>query len=248
MSEHDDYAKDSPWASLQAYVVALGRWGWVVVGEIGLGVVGAVLDVAHVTHFPTQAWLTLILTGLIAPPFIAFHKLRLKRNELGREATVKPHVTVSIEPSWPDGVARLRIENKGGKGTFSACAQRMLHGCPNGPEWDVRWEGSFSRQQQISKNDHRFLQLVSMDWTAPPARPLAKFHTVEKEHLESSILDRTEHKISSYYHQVVPDNGVIEIEVRIVSDPELSFLCKPGYLVHLAEDGVSITEKAGGSQ
>lgn len=50
--------------------------------DISAGITGAYLDISGKASFPTLLWLLLLGLGLIIAPFIAFHNLRLKRDEL----------------------------------------------------------------------------------------------------------------------------------------------------------------------
>jgi len=68
--------------SLKEYITSLGRWVWVVLVDFILAGVGAYLDISNAAPIPTWVWLTLLLIGLIVAPFVAFHKLRLQRDEL----------------------------------------------------------------------------------------------------------------------------------------------------------------------
>ena len=68
--------------SLFEYIRALGRWGWVVLGDVIAGIAGAFLDISGIWRFPTWIWLILLIIGFIIVPFLAFHKLKLERDEL----------------------------------------------------------------------------------------------------------------------------------------------------------------------
>lgn len=68
--------------SLKEYVLSLGHWGWVVAIDVVYSVTGFVLDVSDAVSIPTEAWLIPLIVALVVAPFIAFHKLRLKRDAL----------------------------------------------------------------------------------------------------------------------------------------------------------------------
>ena len=69
-------------ASFKEYILSLGHWGWVVAIDVAYSVAGFVLDVSGATNFPTEAWLIPLIVALVVAPFIAFHKLKLKRDAL----------------------------------------------------------------------------------------------------------------------------------------------------------------------
>jgi hypothetical protein len=68
--------------SLKEYTLSLGHWGWIVAIDVVYSVTGLVLDVSRTTDFPTWAWLAPLIVALVVAPFIAFHRLRLKRDDL----------------------------------------------------------------------------------------------------------------------------------------------------------------------
>jgi hypothetical protein len=68
--------------SFKEYILSLGHWGWVVAVDVVYSVTGLVLDVSGVASIPTKAWLIPLIVALAIAPFIAFHKLRLKRDAL----------------------------------------------------------------------------------------------------------------------------------------------------------------------
>ena len=69
-------------ASFKEYVLSLGHWGWIVAVDVAYSIVGFALDVSGVTNFPREAWLIPLIAALVIAPFIAFHRLRLKRDAL----------------------------------------------------------------------------------------------------------------------------------------------------------------------
>jgi hypothetical protein len=69
------------WVSFKEYITALGHWGWFVLGDVVSGGAGAYLDVSGRVGFPTFIWILMLLGGLTVAPFMAFHKVRLQRDE-----------------------------------------------------------------------------------------------------------------------------------------------------------------------
>ena len=70
------------WESLKEYVSGLGRWVWAVGVGVILSVAGGVLDVFTDLEVPTWAWLLVAYVTAIVAPFIAFHRLRIRRDAL----------------------------------------------------------------------------------------------------------------------------------------------------------------------
>lgn len=68
--------------SFKEYITSLGHWGWVVLVDIISGAVGAYLDISGKWGFPTWLWIMLLMLGLAIAPFLAFHKLRVYKQEL----------------------------------------------------------------------------------------------------------------------------------------------------------------------
>jgi hypothetical protein len=71
--------------SLKEYITALGHWGWVVavilVGDI-YGIISSYLSSSNANFvLPIWAWWVILVVILILSPFIAFHKLRLAKDE-----------------------------------------------------------------------------------------------------------------------------------------------------------------------
>ena len=78
--------------SLRQYLAALGKWGWVVavilVGDI-YGIVSSYLSSTGNFVLPIWVWLLILVIILLISPFIAFHKMRLERDELTERARPK---------------------------------------------------------------------------------------------------------------------------------------------------------------
>ena len=67
--------------SLKEYVSAMGHWGWVVLVDVLGAAIGAYLDISGKGGFPTWVWLTMLGLAFLIAPFIAFHKVRLQRDD-----------------------------------------------------------------------------------------------------------------------------------------------------------------------
>jgi hypothetical protein len=68
--------------SLLEYFTALGRWGWLVLVDIGAGLTGAILDATGKAGFPMWVWLTMLIAAATVAPFVSFHRVRLQRERL----------------------------------------------------------------------------------------------------------------------------------------------------------------------
>ncbi len=68
------------WQSIKEYTSLLRQSLWVVALNI-LGAVGAYLDVSNTAGFPLAVWLALLFVGLVVSPFLAFHRVRVERDQ-----------------------------------------------------------------------------------------------------------------------------------------------------------------------
>ena len=73
------------WQSFKEYVLATGRWGWVILVDILLGGAGAYLDISGTWELPRWVWVTMVGVAVLIGPFIAFHKIRQERDEATNE-------------------------------------------------------------------------------------------------------------------------------------------------------------------
>ena len=68
------------WKSLREYLAALGYWGLIVIVPITLDAIGIYqLSVdSQFTSIPSWAWFQIALVVILAIPFIAFHRMRVR--------------------------------------------------------------------------------------------------------------------------------------------------------------------------
>ncbi len=71
--------------SIREYVTALGHCGWAEGVDVLSGITGAYLDISSKAGFPMWLWILLLALGMAIAPFVAYHKLRIKRDEIQRQ-------------------------------------------------------------------------------------------------------------------------------------------------------------------
>jgi hypothetical protein len=80
--------------TVKDYARALGRWGWVVVGQAIFGAVQGYLSLTaspwHV--IPLWGWLTMLIVGLVVGPLLAFRSVN---NKLKRIISAKPSIRIT---------------------------------------------------------------------------------------------------------------------------------------------------------
>ena len=67
--------------SLKEYVVLLGKWLWMILMGIFVSAIGAYLTISGKGPVPIWVWLIVLGLTLLIAPFIAFHKIKLQRDD-----------------------------------------------------------------------------------------------------------------------------------------------------------------------
>ena len=70
------------WESLKNYIAAFGKWGLLMAAILVGDVLGIIQSYYTEWLIPTWGWWLILVIILIVSPFIAFHKLRVQRDEL----------------------------------------------------------------------------------------------------------------------------------------------------------------------
>jgi ABC-type multidrug transport system fused ATPase/permease subunit len=71
--------------SIKKYILALGRWGWVVMGILAGDIVGIATSYISSQHqfvMPIWGWWLILILVLLIAPFLAFHKMRIEHDRL----------------------------------------------------------------------------------------------------------------------------------------------------------------------
>lgn len=93
------------WKSICEYLAAFGYWVYVVLVANVAGIAGLFLNVSNATSgFPTWLWVALLTGGLVVAPFLAFHKMRVQRDD-AKKAGQGLVLTVT---AWGIGIAGQR--------------------------------------------------------------------------------------------------------------------------------------------
>jgi hypothetical protein len=100
--------------SFKQFILSFGKWWWAVVIDYIFGVVGVYQSVAGVTTLSKILWGIVFFLAFTIPPFIAFHKLRIKSDAIQKELdnikNERPEIIV--EPRIESSQAVLIVKNK----------------------------------------------------------------------------------------------------------------------------------------
>jgi hypothetical protein len=113
------------WQSFKEYVLATGRWGWVILVDILLAAAGAYLDISGKWGLPTWVWATMLVVAVLIAPFIAFHKVRKERDEARNEVA-------SVISELESDTVRLGGHSVNMATLFWKLGQRFLQGIQPG--------------------------------------------------------------------------------------------------------------------
>ncbi len=89
--------------SLNEFSKAFGKWWWVVVIDYGFGIVGVYQTVTVTNTLSQIGWGILLFCAFALPPFIAFHRMRMKRDELIERAKFSLKIKESCESNYRNG-------------------------------------------------------------------------------------------------------------------------------------------------
>ena len=73
--------------SLKEYIAAFGKWGFLMAAFIVGDIIGIVQSIDRDFLLPQWAWWSILAVILTSGPFLAFHKLRLRYDEIQTELT-----------------------------------------------------------------------------------------------------------------------------------------------------------------
>jgi len=147
--------------SFTEYITALGHWGWIVLVDIFSGISGAYLDVSDTWGFPTWLWIILLGIALVLVPFIAFHRLRIKRDDIqGTLDSIKNAMPeIIVEPKVRDNCAYLEVRNTGTEAVFSANA-RIVEGIKQTEWYSMHWVSWEKIQRPINKDEPVLIEVA----------------------------------------------------------------------------------------
>lgn len=213
--------------------------GIVTAGSIGF-------DIFNV--FPNASWPVVYFSAFII--FILFMSWGwLSAEKRIRELIEsKPSISVSYKTNY-DG--NLSIVNDGNTANFRAKAQQIKEGEPIGDEWFIKWKDSLVIDQTIYKGDSHTLEVASCEWIYvmeegnQVGKPFFRFYKVPQSAID---IDTGERIIQ--HHNLPRRDTLVEIAIRIFSQPDLHLPFERRYLVKLIgdEDTVFIEEIPNGDK
>ena len=129
--------------SIREYIASLGHWGWVVGGLIVADAIGIAQSFFAEWILPTLGWWLILVAILLTAPFLAFHRLRVKRDEMQGEldSLKNPRAVIRVKPQAPGALAFLEIHNEGVDADFTAEAA-VVRGVPLKTRHTMCWDSS----------------------------------------------------------------------------------------------------------
>jgi|GEM_PF-5799710 len=115
--------------SLKEYGLAVSRWLWIVGIGVLFAVIGAIVDIWQELDISMWVWVAIGLLGLFIAQFMAFHKVRVSRDEVLKQPG--PWIKVNRVEEGRDFY--LEVNNIGGYGEFRA-EVKIVSGIEN-----LRW-------------------------------------------------------------------------------------------------------------
>lgn len=140
--------------SFKEYFAAFGKWGFIVAAIIVGDIIGIVQSVDQKFILPQLVWWLVLVLILVLSPVIAFHQLRLRRDELQKELdgikNSRPNVEYeSVSASLFQGACYLRlvfrnkvVEPSGHISTSQSSKAKIKIFTASGllvDSWDGRW-------------------------------------------------------------------------------------------------------------
>lgn len=145
------------WGHIKNYAETLGKWGWGLVaqgifggGQVYLAITGSQWDV-----IPMWGWLTMLITGLVIAPFVAFYKVNKKLMEikLARPHLVFKHITHISPPDYGEPIyTRVYFANNPRSELEGVVAQKVvahLHFCDKNKQKCLHIIGRWSDTEEI---------------------------------------------------------------------------------------------------
>ena len=211
------------------YIISLGRWGWLVLIDVISGVTGAYLDISGKWGFPTWVWILLLGIAFVVVPFIAFHKLRLRQDELQSELDRIKNERPKIETTVRTQHSNFDIEvlNNGEDAEFEAQIQ-VLEGKPfvlSLPlNYVTYWENTKNNKTDLKKGQNDWLKIATLQIETPASRLVNfRLHYYEITHFEGSAFPKVVYANSTSW--ILGNNQVIRpciiLKVTISSRPSM---------------------------
>lgn len=217
------------WQSLKEYVTSLGRWGWVVIIDFILAGAGAYLDITNAAPIPMWVWITLGLAGLMVAPFIAFHKLRLKRDEIRTELVsirdAQPLIEVTPEIDNRD-IYYLDVHNVGEYAEFEAQVE-VLEGKSYAfalpTTYSAYWDRTQRDKTQIMKGHRDKLKIANLELQTGVLTASFRLHYYETRYFERALIEGIEFAVSTSW---IPGSDKVvkpcfKLKVTISSNPSM---------------------------
>jgi hypothetical protein len=182
------------WQSLKEYVTSLGRWGWVVIIDFILAGTGAYLDITNAAPIPMWVWITLGLVGLMVAPFIAFHKLRCKRDEIRTELddirNAQP--LIEVTPKKDNRDIYLDVYNVGEYAEFEAQVEVLegksyAHGLLD--MYSAYWDRTKRDKTKIMKGHRDRLNIATLEMNTRVLSACFRLHYYETRYFEHSPVE-----------------------------------------------------------
>jgi hypothetical protein len=168
--------------ALTLYTRYLGIWGWILIGLdlfTALGAFEFYTKIPVLKNLPTWGWLIILVIGLLIAPFFAFHKLRLKSEEIKLELEKQKNQRPKIETGIKSQIRDFDIEiaNIGEEAEFEAQVE-VIDGEIYAPllphNYTACWERTRNGKTEIKNGQKDWLKIASLD--IDPKGTFFKYH------------------------------------------------------------------------
>lgn len=196
--------------------------------DILSGVAGAYLDVSGTWGFPTWLWILFLIIGLLLAPFLAFHKVRLKseeiRIELDKLKNERPKIetiirhqnddfNIEVLNEGEDAECEAQIEVFDGKGFVLSLPQN----------YSAYWEKTKNDKTKLKKGQRDWLKIASLEINHRALIMSYRLHYYEIMHFENSTFPRIAYAGSTSW---IPGNTqivkpCISLRITISTNPSM---------------------------
>jgi len=176
---------------------------------------------------PTYVWFLLFIIGALFTPLVAYHKKRMKVNEL--QGTINKLLgklpSIEVTSKVYEGNAFLLIKNIGNTAEFTASGQVSNSPLP----FKIAWQGSVGVKKTIAYGDVAILNVASRYYEPNEGkgkqRSIISLNTVESG------------------NNLVPTSEPVKINISITSIPRLLKPFTKTYVITLNNDDLSFNKE-----
>ncbi|MFH0942144.1 MAG: hypothetical protein V1823_03885 [Chloroflexota bacterium] len=214
--------------SFKEYLAAFGKWGFAIAALLIGDLFGIYQSYNSKFVLPQWAWLLILAVILVMSPVIAFHKLRLKRDELKRELdnikNGRPKIETTIRGKHDD--FDIEVLNTGEDAEFEAQieviqGQGFVLSLPQ--NYTAYWEKTKNDKVELKKGQRDWLKIASLEVHTHGASMNFLLHYYEITNFQHSTFPRLAYANSTGW---IPGNPQvvkprISLKITISSKPSM---------------------------